>query len=509
MNGQTDRFVGSLYEILASGPTKAHIFFGSTRLASVERTPVITAAVTDFIPRKVRRAFAALEEFFVGKCYAATTLPSGTTLSFYHGDHLGSVNVVTDHTGAKKELAEYKPFGTFSRKETSGPPPATPEDSKRYFTGKRLDSSTGLYYYGARYYDPELGRFTQPDSIVQAPSDPQTLNRYTYCRNNPLIYTDPTGHSFWKKVGKILRQWVAPIAAVAVFFVSGGNVAFAAATYSYFATTGANLERGRGFFESVGRGALAAGATFAGAYIGEAIIGGGFGTAVGAGAAGGASTAGLSGGDPLLGAAAGAAAGAVGGLLGGIGGNLKGLAAYARIGAVGAASGAASGAIFGDAGGGAWRGAAFAISVAIAAKSFQAAIDIGQKAGGAEGRSAVAAEAATGQAGNGASTSGTPATTPKAQSHHVRYALQVKIGVLPTSPVYDQAMELGVKIGVYGDTASLAVLAVPGAIETPVGMALFGAAEIVGRIGNGLTFGSSILKVIDSTDIRYVPIEEK
>jgi RHS repeat-associated protein len=265
------------------------------------------------------------------------------------------------------------------------------------FTGKRLDSSTGLYYYGARYYDPELGRFTQADTIVQAPSDPQTLNRYTYCRNNPLIYTDPTGHSFWKKFGKILRQWVAPIAA-AVVFVFTGNVAAAAATYSYYATTGANLERGRGFFESTGRGALAAGATLAGAHIGGAIGGGygtfwaGFGSAVGAGAAGGASSAGLSGGNPLLGAAAGAAAGAVGGLLGGIGGSLKGLAAIARSGAVGAASGAASGAIFGDAGGGAWRGAASAIAVAIASASFQAAIDAARARAGTQGDAAVSAE---------------------------------------------------------------------------------------------------------------------
>ncbi len=171
-----------------------------------------------------------------------------------------------------------------------------------------------------------------------------------------------------------MRQIVAPVAAVAVFVVSGGNVAAAAATYSYFATTGANLERGRGFFESAGRGLLAAGATFVGASIGGAIGGRfgifweGFGTAVGAGA--------------------------VGGLLGGIGGNLKGLAAYGRIGAVGAASGAASGSIFGDAGGGAWRGAASAIAAAIAAKSFQAAIDAGRAGAGAKGTAPAEADGA-------------------------------------------------------------------------------------------------------------------
>jgi RHS repeat-associated protein len=54
--------------------------------------------------------------------------------------------------------------------------------------------STGLYYYGARYYDANIGRFISADTIVPHPSDPQSLNRYSYCRNNPLRYTDPSGH---------------------------------------------------------------------------------------------------------------------------------------------------------------------------------------------------------------------------------------------------------------------------------------------------------------------------
>jgi RHS repeat-associated protein len=63
----------------------------------------------------------------------------------------------------------------------------------KLFTGQRLDS-TGLYYYGARYYDATIGRFISADSIVQSPTNPQTLNRYSYALNNPLKYVDPTGH---------------------------------------------------------------------------------------------------------------------------------------------------------------------------------------------------------------------------------------------------------------------------------------------------------------------------
>ena len=63
------------------------------------------------------------------------------------------------------------------------------------YTGQRADQSTGLMYYQARYYDPTLRRFTQPDTIIPNPHNPQDLNRYTYTRNNPVLYTDPDGHS--------------------------------------------------------------------------------------------------------------------------------------------------------------------------------------------------------------------------------------------------------------------------------------------------------------------------
>ncbi len=53
---------------------------------------------------------------------------------------------------------------------------------------------TQLLYYGARYYDPLLGRFISADTVVPGASNPQALNRYAYVLNNPLKYTDPTGN---------------------------------------------------------------------------------------------------------------------------------------------------------------------------------------------------------------------------------------------------------------------------------------------------------------------------
>ncbi|MCL6592245.1 MAG: hypothetical protein K6U80_20150, partial [Firmicutes bacterium] len=62
------------------------------------------------------------------------------------------------------------------------------------FTGKDWDADVGLYYFNARWYDPELGRFISQDTYPGTPDEPWTLNLYTYCYNNPLINTDPTGH---------------------------------------------------------------------------------------------------------------------------------------------------------------------------------------------------------------------------------------------------------------------------------------------------------------------------
>ncbi len=60
--------------------------------------------------------------------------------------------------------------------------------------GQRYDAAVGLYDYRARWYAPALGRFIQPDTIVPNPGDPQALNRYSYAGNNPVRYTDPSGH---------------------------------------------------------------------------------------------------------------------------------------------------------------------------------------------------------------------------------------------------------------------------------------------------------------------------
>ena len=90
--------------------------------------------------------------------------------------------------------AAYEPFGTFLVQPTGTNPSVT----DRGFTGQRSNNLSpawlGLVYMNARYYHPQLGRFVSPDSIVPEPENPQSFNRYSYVRNSPMNFTDPTGH---------------------------------------------------------------------------------------------------------------------------------------------------------------------------------------------------------------------------------------------------------------------------------------------------------------------------
>ncbi|OGL47349.1 MAG: hypothetical protein A2W05_00960, partial [Candidatus Schekmanbacteria bacterium RBG_16_38_10] len=156
----TTIYIGQLYECTGGVCTK-YVFAGSQRIANI----------------------------------------SGTETYYYHTDHLGSSNIITDKNGNKVEDIFYYPYGEM--KFHTGA-----INVRHKFTGQELDAETGLYYYGARYYDPRLARFLSADSIVPDPSNPQSLNRYTYVLNNPLIYIDPTGHGFWKTVLGIVEMVV-------------------------------------------------------------------------------------------------------------------------------------------------------------------------------------------------------------------------------------------------------------------------------------------------------------
>jgi RHS repeat-associated protein len=125
-----------------------------------------------------------------GRLVATFDKTRTNVFQFYHPDDLTSTSIQTDTNGAAIQNYEYSAFGQSRYTQSTN----VFKVSRRY-TSQILDDATGLYYYNARYYDPILGRFTQPDPIIPDLFNPQTYNRYAYCVNNPLRYTDPSGHS--------------------------------------------------------------------------------------------------------------------------------------------------------------------------------------------------------------------------------------------------------------------------------------------------------------------------
>lgn len=111
---------------------------------------------------------------------------------YYHEDSLNSSSALSSggSPATQVEVNVYYPFG---RMQTASPQAGF--QVSRRFTGQVFDAESGLYYYNARFYDPELGRFIQPDDRIPDLRNPQSYNRYSYCLNNPLRYTDPDGHA--------------------------------------------------------------------------------------------------------------------------------------------------------------------------------------------------------------------------------------------------------------------------------------------------------------------------
>ena len=150
---------------------------------------------------------------------------TGANVYYYHTDHLGSSSVITDAGGNKVEEIYYYPFGQ-ARYDTGS------VGLKYKYTGQEQDES-GLYDYGARFYDPVAGRFISADTMVPDSSNPQALNRYSYVLDNPIIYIDPTGHFTWKHpfrhpfsgIGKIFNtRTLIEIAITAAAFYAAGEI---------------------------------------------------------------------------------------------------------------------------------------------------------------------------------------------------------------------------------------------------------------------------------------------
>jgi len=125
------------------------------------------------------------------------------TLEFLHRDHLGSVELITDHNGDMVKKFSYDPWGQrrdyiflsmASFNVIDSALDYALEDFRRGFTGHEHIDEAGLIHMNGRVYDPRLGRFLSADPFVKTTESLQSFNRYTYVSNNPLNATDPSGY---------------------------------------------------------------------------------------------------------------------------------------------------------------------------------------------------------------------------------------------------------------------------------------------------------------------------
>ncbi|MGH8028651.1 MAG: RHS repeat-associated core domain-containing protein, partial [Arenimonas sp.] len=118
---------------------------------------------------------------------AEATSPPNT--KYFHADRLGSSLVVSDNSGSTSaKRVVYRPYGDLVQNSAS-----TATVPERGFTGQRFEPSVGVYVYNARWYDPGIAKFVQPDAVASV-YDPQALGPYAYVRNDPVNRIDPSGN---------------------------------------------------------------------------------------------------------------------------------------------------------------------------------------------------------------------------------------------------------------------------------------------------------------------------
>lgn len=133
-----------------------------------------------------------VRHFYYGE-YGTLCVKEGNSSNTYYyicTDNQGSITRIVDSNGTSVFEATYDAWGrqTVTRNDIG---------FHRGYTGHEMMPEFGLINMNGRVYDPLLGRFLSPDNFVQQPDNSQNFNRYSYCLNNPLKYTDPSGEIAW------------------------------------------------------------------------------------------------------------------------------------------------------------------------------------------------------------------------------------------------------------------------------------------------------------------------
>jgi RHS repeat-associated protein len=179
-----------------------------------------------------------------------TRRSNGTTGTYYAtSDHLGSADLVMDSNANVLVRESFSPFG--ARRGSNWQSIPTTQDysaiqssTRQGFTGHEMLDSVGLIHMNGRVYDPTLGRFLSADSVIQSLGATQSINPYSYAWNEPLRYTDPSGHS----IGGFIASLVTAIVTVVVYalLINAGVPPFLALVGASFVGgfTGAYLATG-------------------------------------------------------------------------------------------------------------------------------------------------------------------------------------------------------------------------------------------------------------------------
>ena len=171
-----------------------------------------------------KNGISHLKRYYISNRYEIDVIPSGTKEKLYLGgdaysapavyvkqnsgswniyyicrDYLGSITHITNSSGSLVQELSYDAWGRL--RNPSSQVTYTSETEPELFLGRGYTGHEHLAMFGlvnmnARLYDPVTGRFLSPDPFVQAPDFSQNFNRYSYCLNNPLKYTDPSGELF-------------------------------------------------------------------------------------------------------------------------------------------------------------------------------------------------------------------------------------------------------------------------------------------------------------------------
>ena len=164
-----------------------------------------------------------------GDAYSAPAIliSDSETQKLYHlhRDYLGSIVMLTDEDGNIAERRHFDPWGQVVKVEDgAGKVLQGLTLLDRGFTGHEHLQTVDLIHMNGRLYDPVLHRFLQPDNFVQDPFNTQNFNRYGYCMNNPLLYTDPTGE--WFVIDDAIAMLVGGVVNLTINAIQGNVTSF-------------------------------------------------------------------------------------------------------------------------------------------------------------------------------------------------------------------------------------------------------------------------------------------